>query len=116
MSKMSLAAKHRIVALYPTSTAKVLARQFGVSKWKIMRVVQEAGATKYRITDDDRRDITHAYANGESINALASRYGVNRSYITVIAKAGGACLRQPRNAAAFYLAYVDSGFLPYWGA
>jgi transposase-like protein len=117
MPQVRCATKQKIVALYPTHTAKILARQFGISTYQVSRIMHEAGATKNRrITDDARRDITRAYANGESIRALAKRYGVNRSYITVVAKEGGAFLRQPRKASTFFLDYLDSGCLQFWGS
>lgn len=117
MVRLNLATKQKIVSLYPTHTAKTLARQFGLSKFQVTRIMQEVGAKKNnKLTDADRRDITRAYCNGESISGLADRYGVHRSYITVIAKEGGAFLRQPRKAQAYCLEYLDSGLVEFWGS
>ncbi len=117
MVRVSEKIKQEMVALYPTHTQKVLARKFNVSTFQVMSIMREAGATKnYRLTDEDRRDITRDYSSGEPIDTIANRYGFNRSYITKIAREGGAKLRKPRYSSKFYTAYVDSGLVPFWGS
>jgi DNA invertase Pin-like site-specific DNA recombinase len=109
--------KQEIVALYPTHTQKELARKFKLSPWQIMSIMSEAGAKKNSpLTDERRAEIVSAYRSGDSISAIANRFHVHKSYITRVAREGGAALRKPRRSSTFYLAYLDSGLNPYWGA
>lgn len=109
--------KQQIVALYPTHTQKVLARKFGISTWLVMSILSEAGVKKNNpLTEERRAEIVSAYRSGDSISAIANRFRIHRSYITRVAREGGATLRKPRRSATFYLAYLESGLNPYWGA
>ena len=109
--------KNQIVALYATHSQKVLARKFGLSTWKVMRILREAGARKNKpLTESRRVEVTDAYSRGEGIDVIANRFGVDRSYVTRIAREGGATLRKPRRSSTFYTAYLDSGLNPFWGS
>lgn len=117
MARVDDKIKQQIVALYPTHTQNVLARKFGISTWLVMSILSEAGVKKNKpLTEERRAEIVRAYKNGDSIEAIANRFGIHRSYITRIAREGGATLRKPRRSATFYQAYLDSGLNPYWAA
>jgi len=109
--------KKQIVELYPTHTQKELARKFRLSTWLVMSILSEAGAKKNNpLTEERRAEIVLAYRSGESIAEIANRFRIHKSYITRVAREGGAALRKPRRSSTFYTAYLDSGLNPYWGA
>ena len=117
MVRVSMSIKQQIVELYPTHTQKELARKFNVSPWKVMTVLQEAGATKNnKLTAEIRDRITRAYDSGEVLGEISRRFNLDRSYIIKIARDGGAKPRNIRPSSRFYPAYVDSGLVEYWGA
>lgn len=117
MAKVSDKIKQEIVALYPTQTQKTLARKFGISTWMVMSILSEAGVKKNNpLTEERRSEIVSAYMSGESIAEIANRFRIHKSYITRVAREGGATLRKPRRSSTFYQAYLDSGLNPYWAA